>query len=355
MAEQQTTTESVVENGSNVIPEGKDVADFAALLREENAARIGEEPEPEKPHEQTAKPKPTSKAIDTAALQQAFYAGDVAKIAELIGADPKAAKINDSKWAKYRQRKTEATRNIEAQRAELEKEKASIATEKANIGKATESYNRAQEAIKNEDYAAAIEILTGKDLSAVIDALYADHQNPANREIRRMRREVERQREETQKEQERLRQEQLTTRQQAEKAQYIAELKSTIAAHPAAKPFLDEYGPEFVGLVFGEIESNWRRGVEVTEESAIRTVLRNQLAAYDRGKAFFEGLRESLGQTGSGKPKAVQGNQGARLSPRKPTTSSQGGAGPEKPLNEQEEISYWAKQLKAENASRRAG
>lgn len=358
MAEE--TTESVVENGGNVVPDGADVASFAALLKKENAERIGEtetdDAQPEAPKPKLAKEpaKTAEPSADIAAIKAAFDAGDVAKLAELVGADPRSTKVTKSQWAEYRVKTKQARHQLDEQRNGLEQERAKFASERESHTKVLDEFNRAREAAASEDYERAIEIVTGKKIGDVIDALAAEVQNPGSRELRRARRELEQEREKTRAEQEQIAQQRQQAEQQAAKMQYLGELKSTIANHAAAKPFLDEYGPEFVGLVFAEIEGNWRKGVEVTQDAAIKTVLRNQLAAYDRGKEFFEGLRESLGQTGADKPKSVQGNQGARLSPRKPTTSSQGGAAPAKPMTEQEDMAHWAKQLKAENAARLA-
>jgi hypothetical protein len=355
---ESTTGASVVENGANTVPDGSEVAKFAALLKEENAAK---HPEPDDTEETTpiaaAKKSETKESsADLEAMRRAYYAGDVAKLAELLGADVKAAKITDSKWAKYRQRKTEASRSLDSQRSALEQERTTFAAEKESVSQIKAWQESIEQAIKNEDYERAIELaIKGKKINEVIDALTEDYNNPSNREIRRMRREREDEKSRLDAERQEFTKQQQLTQQRVETAAYVAKLKSSVASIPVAVPFLEKYGDEFVTLVFNEVGRRHRTGEDTSTEKATRAVLKNQVNAYDKMAEVIEGIREHLGQTGTAKPKSVQGNQGARLSPRKPTTSSQGGAAPAKPLTEQEEVNYWAKQLKAENASRRAG
>jgi len=346
------TAESVIENGANVVPDSVDVAQFAALLKDENASRISHDDKPEAaPNtEQTARESEPSK--DLAAIRAAFDSGDVAKLAELLGADPKSTKIAKSQWVQHRIATRRAKREIEEQRAEFEKERAQVLTEKEQLGKQSETLTKAKAAVESEDYAAAIELLTGKTIDQVIDALAADFQNPSNREIRRLRRETEATKAKFEFEQQALVQQREQTAQQQAAAQYVAWIKSEIAGLEIASPILNEYSDEFVNLVFQEVGRRYRANENISTEQATRAVLRTQLAAYDRGKQIFEDLREALGQSGTVKSKSAQGNQGARLSPRKPTTSSQGGAAPAKPMTEAQEIAFWAKQLKAENSAR---
>jgi len=355
MGDAQVAVESVVENGANTVPEGADVAKFAALLKEENASK---QPQPDDDDGETpvavAKTQPKEPSNDVAAIKAAFDSGDVAKLAELLGADPKSTKVTKSQWAEYRIKTRESRRALDEQRTALEQERASVAAEKDNVVKLADAFNRAKQAVQSEDYESAIELLTGKQINEVIDALAEDFHNPKNREIRRMRREREEEKARLESERQELTKQQQLALQRTETAAYVAQLKSSIAVIPAAVPLLEKYGDEFVNLVFSEVGRRHRTGEDTSTEKATRAVLKNQVDAYDKMADVIEGIREHLGQSGSAKSKSAQGNQGARLSPRKPITSSQGGAAPAKPLTEQESIEHWAKQLRAENASRRA-
>jgi hypothetical protein len=331
-----------------VASESNNVLEFARQLKAEHS---GDEPVPEggKPAAKVAAPKTD---VDIDAVKRAFLDGDVAKLASLIGEDAAKAKVTKSQWAEFRIANRNARRQLDDQRSEVEKTRSEIEAEKARFSQESAAVQKARQAAASEDYETAIELLTGKTIDEVIAAMLQDQQNPANREVRKLRRETEQLRQRTE-------QEQLQTRQQAEQgqqAQAVAEYQKQLAAEIAsvdiAKPFLDEYGNEFAALVFAEQKRHWDGTETISTERATRNVLRAQLAAYDRGAAHFDALREALGKpqptSGASKNKSVQGNRGARLSSRKPSASSQGGASSPPPdMSRQDRNAFFARQLKA--------
>jgi len=273
-------------------------------------------------------------------------------LASLIGEDAAKAKVTKSQWAEFRIANRNARRQLDDQRSEVEKTRAEIEAEKQRFSQEAASVTKARQAAANEDYETAIELLTGKTIDEVIAAMLQDQQNPANREVRKLRRETEQLRNKTEQEQQQARQQAEQSQQAQAVAEYHKQLTSEIAEVEMAKPFLDEYGAEFAQLVFAEQKRHWDGQETISTERATRNVLRAQLAAYDRGAKPFEALRAALGQpaapSGAAKNKSVQGNRGARLSSRKPVSSSQGGAPDVSPtLSRQEKNAIFARQLKA--------
>jgi hypothetical protein len=341
------STAAVVE--TPIASESNNVLEFARQLKAEHS---GDEPVPENGKPAAVKPIAVKADVDIDAIKRAFLDGDVAKLASLIGEDAAKAKVTKSQWAEFRIANRTARRQLDDQRSEVEKTRAEIAAEKERFSQETAVVTKARQAAASEDYETAIELLTGKTIDEVIAAMLQDQQNPANREVRKLRRETESLRNKTE-------QEQLQARQQVEQraqvqavAEYHKQLSAEIAEVEIAKPFLDEYGAEFAQLVFAEQKRHWDGQETISTERATRNVLRAQLTAYDRGAAHFDALRTALGQSatpsGAAKNKSAQGNRGARLSSRKPASSSQGGAPDVSPnLSRQEKNAIFARQLKA--------
>ncbi len=344
MSGEETTTVAETSVAAPEVTTADNVMSFAKALAKEHAS----EPEPAKetPAKQ-AKTESVNETVDLVALKKAYQDGDVAAIAKLLGDDPANTKITKSRWAEFRIKTREANRGLEAKRAEIEAEKSKLEAERASVSAHVDLVKRARAAADNEDYETAIELITGKKIGDVIDAMAAIAENPAARETRRLRKEVEETKLRAQQEEQQRQQAAALQAQQAAISEYKRTIETELNAHDLAAPFVKEYGAEFVNLVFAELQKHWDGSGTISTDRAARNVLRAQLAAYDRGQQHFEALRKALGQSGGTQPKtAAQPIRSGRLTPRKPTTTTQS-ASVTTEMTRQERNALFARQLKA--------
>lgn len=353
-ATEANTTDATMTAAETPVQTGSKVLEFAKALAKEHAGAPGdkETPAPAAETDDTSSDA-TSTDIDIDAVRAAFDAGDVEALAKALGKDPADTKVGKSRWAEFRIEKRQATRALDAKRAEIDAAKAELVKEREATHGDLDTYRRVQQAVKNGDLEAAIELATGRKMADVIDELAAGVDNPAAREARKLRRELE----ETKAQQaarEKADAERTQSAQQAKAvAEYREQLSKELAEFEPAAPFVKEYGPEFVGLVFVELQRHFDGNATIPVERAARNVLRAQLAAFDRGVSHFEALRKALGGQSSGGPSktAAQPARGGRLSPRKAATTAQSGTASTGEMSRQDRIAMFARQLKAENAS----
>jgi len=299
----------------------------------------------------TAKPEAAAKALDMDAIRAAYKAGDVKKLAELMG-EKENAKVTNSDWAKLRIERRDARRYVETARAELDGERSKIAAEREQLLQSSATINKAVGALERGDLISYLELSTGRPIQELVNEIADDLTDPNKREIRHLRNETERQKREREERDRKLESERRQSDDSAAKQRYVATLKQELDALPFAKRFADEYGQSFVELVFTEQQKAFDGERTITAEQAAKRVLKAQRAMYERAKQHFEALTEDFSEAEpGGKKPAKQGHQGARLSPRKPATQSQGGPGPAREMTAQERNAMFARQLRAELAS----
>jgi hypothetical protein len=331
------------------------VAVFAKLLRKEN---LGDEAVLETPktdgQKNAAKPTAAEQSPDIEAIKTAFMAGDAAKMAELLGENPKDTKVGNTRWAEFRRAARAKENELKSEREHIENERAKVQQLQNQVYANAGTLQKATEYLANEDYGSFLEIATGKPLDQVLEILTHDLVDPSKREIRKLRQETEAERNHRAQ----LEQQQAQQRAQAEQARaiqdYKTNLKTELVKDDDLADWVSEYGDEFIQAVFYYQSQSWDGQKTISTQKAAEKVIEDQSKKHSRFSLILErrGLKSPSNTSRDVKSKAEQGSQGARLSPRKSTTQSQGGSGgPTRPLSAQERIAYFAKQLKLENAN----
>ena len=343
------TTETTVENATQdtLAAAGADrVKAFASALKQENQTEDDQATNTETTTP-AAKPTAAKTSASVDEIKAAFKSVDIKKLAELLG-ETDTGKIAKTEWAQYRIKDRDSKREARAAREQIETERATIAKEREQLMQSSATIARATEALQRDDYVTFLEIATGKPIKDIVDVIADDLTDPNKRELRQLRGQTEKQQREFAEQQRRMAAEQAQKEATAAKTQYVSSLRREISDLEFAKGFLEEYGDPFVDLVFTEQQRSWDGERTVTAEVAAKRVLKQQRAYFDRAKKHFESLGD-VDDSKPGKSTVKKGSQGARLSPRKPISQSQGGSGPSRELSPQERIAYFARVLKAEH------
>lgn len=326
------------------------VMEFAKQLKVEHSGEQPAQAENDTETENTSEDKPAAEAkpLDRDAIAKAFKAGDIAKLAELLG-EKETGKIKNSDWAKYRQKNTEARRQAEETQAKLEQERAALNQERQQLLQAHSKLGKVAQALDRGDYITAFEEASGKPIKDIVDILADDLTDSNKREARLLRQQIERQEQERQEEKRKAAQENETREQAQARARYMGTLKETLASDAQAGPILSEYGDAFAQLVFDEQARNWDGENPMPVADAARNVIKQQRAYFERAAKVFGSLPSEPAQETPGQKPAKQGSPGApKLAPRKSVTTGQGAATNTRELSPQEKRAMFARQLKAE-------
>lgn len=352
MTEESTNSATVETTTTETTPEvsrDERVATFAEQLRAENAGR---KPEPSESNDgKVAQPKAGGaepKTVDREALLKAFRSGDVKKLAEILE-EKEPGKIANSDWAKHRIAQREHRRQVEEFEARARQEREAIAKEREQILSSSSTIGKAMDALNRGDLVSYLEISTGRPIKDLVDELADDLTDPNKREMRALRNEREREKREREEFERKAAQENQTREQAAAKARYMSTLKEAIAQDETAAPILAEYGDAFAQLVFDEQARNWDGETPMPVAKAAANVIKQQRAYFERAAKVFGSLS---GDAAPGAKPAKQGSPGARLAPRKSSTTGQGGPVKSRQLTPQEERAHYAHLLRIENSSR---
>lgn len=326
------------------------VMEFAKQLKNEHSGEQPAQAENDTETETTSEDRPAAEAkpLDRDAVAKAFKAGDIAKLAELLG-EKETGKIKNSDWAKYRQKNTEARRQAEETQARLEQERAALNQERQQLLQAHSKLGKVAQALDRGDYITAFEEASGKPIKEIVDILADDLTDSNKREARLLRQQIERQEQERQAEKRQEAQERENREREQAISRYKVTLKETLAADPQIAPILSEYGDAFADLVFTEQAKHSDSEQQMPIADATKNVVKLQIAHLRRALKVFGSLLNEPEQETPGQKPAKQGSPGApKLAPRKSVTTGQGAATNTREMSPQERRAMFARQLKAE-------
>lgn len=343
---------SVSESGGTVSPQTNNVAKFAALLKSERAAEeSGVPPEPT-PSVPVARSN-GSPQLDREALLAAYDSGDEGKLAELLGKDPKSIKVTNSRWAEFRRSIRAKEDALASERQQIEQQRAQLQTEREQLGQSAATLKQASEHLRAGDYGAFIEAATGKPLHEVLETLTKELVDPSQREIRRLRAEQQAERERREQSERQWQQQQQQREAEQARANYVQGLRNEIEQDPDGAIFLETYGAEFVTAVFELQRQSWDGKATISTKRAVQKLIDSQIEKHTR---FSETLNKRSGKVAPAatQKKTEQGTRGTRLTSRsvEPTRSQGGASTTPRELTKQEQVAYFANQLRLENAAR---